>query len=53
MIKKMPTKKLLEDFLMGFSGNVSVYFDKGKGEFIRASKRNNTKLERPISSTND
>lgn len=47
MINKMPNKKLLEDFLKGMSGgNVTVFFDRVKGEFIRAAKRNHTKLER-------
>lgn len=38
-IKKMPSKKLLEDYLDGNSGNIKVYFDIKKGEFIRYEKR--------------
>lgn len=34
-IKKMPTKKLLEEFLQSMNGSPSVIFDYEKGEFIR------------------
>lgn len=34
-IKKMPTKRMLEDFLEGSSGKVKVQFDAEKGKFRR------------------
>lgn len=34
-IKKMPSKKLLEEFLKGMHGEVTVLFDRNKGEFVR------------------
>lgn len=33
LIKKMPTQEVLEQFLKGMSGNVTVVFNKDKGEF--------------------
>lgn len=34
-IKKMPSKKLLEKFLSGMTGKVTVIFDRNKGEFVK------------------
>ena len=36
-IKRMPTKKMLEDFVKGSSEGVRVYFDVEKGIFKRIS----------------
>ena len=37
-IKVMPNKDILERFLMGFHGLISVYYDREKGEFIDMNK---------------
>lgn len=34
-IKKMPSKEMLEEFLAGLTGQVTVVFDKNKGEFVK------------------
>lgn len=34
LVKKMPTRKTLEAFVEGMSGESKVYFDTEKGEFI-------------------
>jgi len=40
LIKKMPTRELLEKFVQHLGGAGSVYFDTEKGEFVDADKRN-------------
>lgn len=44
LIKKMPDKETLEAYLEGLHGNVIVYFDTEKGEFIWCDKRYDRKL---------
>lgn len=41
-IKKMPDKKLLEDYLDFLLGKTKVYFDVEKGEFVRYEKPKHT-----------
>ena len=48
LIKKMPTKELLEDFILHMDGKGDgTYFDTKKGEFINSGKNKdyNTSFE--------
>lgn len=35
----MPSKRMLEDYLDGMNGNLTVYFDSEKGKFVRVKKK--------------
>lgn len=41
-IKEMPTKELLEDFLMGFYGEVNVVFNRWERRFERVGDGSET-----------
>lgn len=38
-IKVIPTKEVLEKFMQGFHGVISVIFDREKGEFVDFTKK--------------
>lgn len=52
-INKMPTKEMLEAYLEGSRKQPVVVFDIEKGEFVYVAKRNHSKLEGSVSSTNN
>ena len=51
VVREMPSKELLEDFLRGLSGPVSVQFDAERGVFVRVRPR--SAPERPVWSDQD
>lgn len=46
-IKVMPDKDILERFLLGFHGVISVYFDHEKGEFVDMNKPTTPPTQQP------
>ena len=47
-IKKMPDREVLEAFLLGFHGQVTVVFNEITGEFEEIEKKKKEEDDRPI-----